>query len=154
MFGRPDAYYGSKECQKAGSLHLHMLLFIQSLHQHASVAELLTAVSKSTLLDFFQYKSNTDNETYVDPVKVETSQDSIDADWKTGQVDRTHLLLRAHPSVEMSPDRWSHLYTNMLQKTQQLVNHHIHPKDHEGTHQVLKGEHCTKMFCLSATSFC
>ena len=116
-----------------------MLLFLQSLHQHATVAELLKATDKSTLLDFFQYKANTDNETYVDTEKVESNQDSIEADWKTGQVDRTHLLLRAYSNVTMSPKRWSELYMNMLQKTQQLVNHHVHPKDHNGEHQILKG---------------
>ena len=65
------------------SHHLHMLLFLQSLHQHATVAELLKAADKSTLLDFFQYKANTDDETYVDTKKVENNQDSIEADWKT-----------------------------------------------------------------------
>jgi hypothetical protein len=152
LFGRPDAYYGSKECQKAGSLHLHMLLFLQSLHQHATVAELLKAADKSTLLDFFQYKANTDNETYVDTKKVENNQDSIEADWKTGQVDRTHLLLRAHSNVNMSPKRWSELYMNMLQKTQQLVNHHVHPKDHDGEHQILKGDN--QSMCATSSATC
>ena len=63
-----------------------MRLFLQSLHQHATIAELLKAADKSTLLDFFQYKANTENETYVDAKKVEQNQDSIEADWKAGQV--------------------------------------------------------------------
>ena len=80
LFGRPDAYYGSKGCQTAGSFHLRVRLFIQSLHQRANVTELLKAVNTSTLADFFQYKSNTDNEAYVDPEKVDSSQDAIETD--------------------------------------------------------------------------
>ena len=93
-----------------------MRLFLQSLHQHATIAELLKAADKSKLLDFFQYKANTENETYVDAKKVDQNQDSTEADWKAGQVGRTHLLLCAHSNVNMSPNRLSELYMNMLQK--------------------------------------
>ena len=42
---RVDAYYGSIECQKAGALHLHLLTWLQCLHQHtplSEIAEMLT----------------------------------------------------------------------------------------------------------------
>ena len=40
MFGRIDAYYGSKECQYTGALHLHMMIFVQCLHQHTPLQEI------------------------------------------------------------------------------------------------------------------
>ena len=142
LFGRADAYYGSKECQKAGSLHLHMLLFVQALHQHSSVAELLQSCDGNTLSSLYRYKANTDSEVYVDPTNVEKNQDLIEADWKTGQLNRTHLLLRATPDTNSTAELWSKFYRNIVQKTQQLVNHHMHPKDPvSGEHQVLTGKH-------------
>ena len=41
IFGRIDAMYGSIECQKSGSLHLHSQLFVQCYHQYTPLSELM-----------------------------------------------------------------------------------------------------------------
>ena len=67
--GRADAMFGAVECQKStGSLHYHLFLFIQRLHQFCTlkeIAELLAAklVEAQELKDFL---SNICCETYTD----------------------------------------------------------------------------------------
>ena len=58
LAGRADAMFGAVECQKSnGSLHHHFWLFVQRLHQFATlkeIAEMLTAklVQATELKDF------------------------------------------------------------------------------------------------------
>ena len=41
VLGRADAMFGAVECQKTtGALHYHFFLFVQRLHQHASMQEI------------------------------------------------------------------------------------------------------------------
>ena len=41
LAGRADAMFGAVECQKSnGSLHYHFFLFVQRLHQYATVLEI------------------------------------------------------------------------------------------------------------------
>ena len=42
VFGRVEVVFGSVENQKAGSLHLHAQLFVQCLHQHVPLYEVLS----------------------------------------------------------------------------------------------------------------
>ena len=44
IFGRADAFIGSIECQKAGSLHVHGHLFVQCLHQHCDVLQIFERI--------------------------------------------------------------------------------------------------------------
>ena len=44
IFGRVDAVYGSIECQKCGSLHLHVQVFVQRLHQHTPLRDILKMI--------------------------------------------------------------------------------------------------------------
>ena len=72
LAGRADAMFGAVECQKStGSLHYHFFLFVQRLHQYASmkeIAELLEKrlVSARELKDFL---SNISCESYSDVKK-------------------------------------------------------------------------------------
>jgi hypothetical protein len=34
-----NTYFGSKDCQKAGNLHLYLLMFLQNLHQHSTTVK-------------------------------------------------------------------------------------------------------------------
>ena len=45
LAGRADAMFGAVECQKTtGSLHYHFFLFVQRLHQFASMKEIAVAL--------------------------------------------------------------------------------------------------------------
>ena len=44
IFRRADAVYGSIECQKCGSLHLHAQVFIQCIHQHTPLREIMQLI--------------------------------------------------------------------------------------------------------------
>ena len=47
LAGRADAMYGAVECQKStGSLQYHFFLFVQRLHQYASMREIAELAEK------------------------------------------------------------------------------------------------------------
>ena len=49
--GRPDAMSGAVECQKStGSLHYHVFLFVQRLHQFASLKEIVELLTCKVVL--------------------------------------------------------------------------------------------------------
>ena len=105
-FGRADAYVGSKECQKAGNLHLHLLIFVQCLHQNSSMSQLLTAINQNDALlqQFFDYKDVVNCETYFDPTRFEESQDDIEQAWPFYE-DGAHLLVQVNVrSIDRSVD--------------------------------------------------
>ena len=59
-----SAYYGSIECQKCGSLHLHLLLFIACMHQHNCLREIADMLRENIKLlpKFYKYKAHVHNE--------------------------------------------------------------------------------------------
>ena len=42
VFGRVDAVFGAIENQEAGALHMYAQLFLQCLHQHTPLAEIVS----------------------------------------------------------------------------------------------------------------
>ena len=80
VFGRIDAGYTSFEAQKStGSLHAHSQLFVQCLHQHEPLSEVLKALStKPDLVDkYLKYKEHVCRQVFCD--------DETAASWKEGQ---------------------------------------------------------------------
>ncbi|MCV6602461.1 MAG: helitron helicase-like domain-containing protein, partial [Cohaesibacter sp.] len=41
IFGRIDSIYGAIECQKSGTLHVHIQAFVQCYHQFTPLIDLL-----------------------------------------------------------------------------------------------------------------
>ena len=140
VFGRMDAYYGAKEGQKAGNLHLHLLAFLQSLHQHSSVDELVSALrlNPSIVDDFFAFKNHCDNEQYSDPEKFAHQRDTLEKDWPLYET-HSHLLLQPEYDGTMQADRWRKTYFSLVQRTQQMLNHHVHPLQPDGERTMLPG---------------
>jgi hypothetical protein len=70
IFGRIDAGYTSFEAQKStGSLHAHSQLFVQCLHQHTPLAEILQIIrSRQSHLvqDYLVYKGRVCRQVYAD----------------------------------------------------------------------------------------
>ena len=57
IFGRMDAVFGSVECQKAGTLHLHLQGVVQCFHQFTPLSELV-AMGKEPLLEMLRRYSS------------------------------------------------------------------------------------------------
>ena len=72
LAGRADALFGAVECQKSsGCLHLHFFLFVQRLHQYATMKE-IAELLESNLVDIQELKqflSNICCESYTDREK-------------------------------------------------------------------------------------
>ena len=96
ILGRVDSIYGSIEAQKsAGSLHLHMQVFVQCLHQHTPLHTLLEKI-RSTLPhlfnDYAKYKDLVCRQIYEDPDMWKARQQETEADWKTQYEANTELI--------------------------------------------------------------
>ena len=80
--GRADAMFGAVECQKVtGSLHYHLFLFVQRLHQYCTlkeIAELLAAKLVETK-DLKNFLANICCETYTDIEKHRANVEYLEA---------------------------------------------------------------------------
>jgi len=74
ILGLVEAAYGSIENQKAGSLHVHWLLFLANMHQHLTLEEIaekvrtsIRADGKSSIFEEYKrFKRHVDYEMYDD----------------------------------------------------------------------------------------
>ena len=85
ILGRVDGIYGSIEAQKsAGSLHLHVQVFVQCLHQHTPLHILLEEF-RSTLPrlfnDYAKYKAHVCRQKYEDPDVWKARKDDTEIAW-------------------------------------------------------------------------
>ena len=79
--GRTDAIFGAKECQKSnGSLHLHMFVFIQRLHQYCNLAEIAQRLEQALVNaeDLKDYINNICCTTYPDPERFEAEKPKLE----------------------------------------------------------------------------
>ena len=64
-----DAFVGSSECQKAGSLHIHGHLFVQCLHQHGSMQDIFETTrqngGENIVQGYLKYKAHVCDESYA-----------------------------------------------------------------------------------------
>ena len=152
VYGRADAYYGSIECQKCGALHLHLLLFLQCMHQHLSLIEIAEKLKDriqgaNILNDFMTYKSHVDRETYDDAEAATQQRDKVENAWPLYE-DSAHALVQPAASEHMAlhllqhtdetlqecmqdGEIWKRGYYKCVQMSQQMWNHHIHLPNEE-----------------------
>ena len=80
--GRADALIGAVECQKTnGSLHFHFFLFVQRLHQFATLQEIAELLKASIVesADLKRFLANMCVAEYYDLEKFVSEQPSIEA---------------------------------------------------------------------------
>ena len=146
VFGRVDAVYGSLEHQKSGSLHIHMQVFVQCLHQHTPLVDVMAEVANSgdqLIEGYLAYKRHVCKETYADVDLAKQRQDEIEESWPEHA---ESLVVVSRPSYQtdeaMSREEWREEYTRDVQSLQELKQHHVHPKDAAtGERKLLT--HCT-----------
>jgi len=84
IFGRIDAMYGSIECQKSGSLHLHSQLFVQCYHQYTPLSELMRLNAKhriEILRRYSTYSAHVRRTVYNKPLDWQEEKDDVEAEW-------------------------------------------------------------------------
>ena len=142
MLGRVDSIYGSIEAQKsAGSLHLHMQVFVQCLHQHTPLHTLLEKI-RSTLPhlfnDYAKYKAHVCRQIYEDPDMWKARQQETEAAWKTQYEASTELIdtpeylkhnkakENSTASITKAAQKWLKSYLMHVQRRQEMRQNHVH----------------------------
>ena len=160
--GRVDGIYGSVETQKAaGSLHVHMQVFVQCLHQHTP----LHRHRMSELVkDYCTYKNHTCKQTYADLAGWEKRRDETEKAWPN-YVDCLDLIstpaslkvtsqksllfnvrwsqaVVEQKNLEQEATEWLHNYLFVnVQRRQELRQNHVHVwNEHKGMRMPLT--HC------------
>ena len=136
IFGRADAFIGSIESQKAGSLHVHGQLFIQCLHQHNSLQKVLDTIrQKSYLLvnDYLDYKSHVSDQTYADRSGWDESRrNETESNWPEYRNTSTLLSRKQFlTDVSLGGRTWLSLFQKRKQELQEMKQHHVHLPDPE-----------------------
>jgi hypothetical protein len=143
IFGRADAFIGSIECQKAGSLHIHGQLFIQSLHQHLPMRQVFARIRQEgkALVDaYLKYKAHVCKQTY-DSVETWTEEERnrVEAAWPT-YADTYDMLVRGAYTAHSEEDgdaKWFQKFRAHVQTVQRHRQHHVHLPDAQGVRQPL-----------------
>ena len=141
IFGRVDAIYGSIENQKAGVLHMHMQVFVQCLHQHTPLKEVMEKMAGSAepiLEGYLRYKSHVSATSYDDLPKWTLEREGIESQWPVN-ADDLHLVSRpAYMTSARAPgagpasaedsggEAWLRAYRRDAQEVQQRKQHHVH----------------------------
>ena len=163
--GRADAMVGAVEAQQAeGVLHLHLFLYLQTAHQHATLDE-IAKMFEAQLLNIDAIKafhSHVRCAELPDPEKMAQERDEIEQAWPAYAKDQSLSQIpgcfwtkardapAAHPwqgdASDSAMRAWSEdgddFRRDYDQRTQHVLsrmNHHIHPKDPStGNRHVLK----------------
>ena len=85
IFGRCDAGYTSIEAQKSrGSLHAHSQLFIECLHQHTPLIEVLRSLrsgGNDLVRRYLMYKEHVSRQVYADAATAQDRLPGIETAW-------------------------------------------------------------------------
>jgi len=148
IFGRVDAGYTSIEAQKStGSLHAHTQLFVQCLHQHTPLAEIMEILSdvrgSQVVTDYLNYKTHVCREIYSEKCPdVDARLGKIESEWPEYASDTVLTSCPAYLSAGACADRdrcvsreesqkegrkWRKDYVDTdVQRLQERRQHHVH----------------------------
>ena len=148
IFGRIDAIYGSIECQKSGSLHLHTQAFVQCYHQFTPLSELVTLSSErqlELLRRYSTYSAHVRRTIYNKPQDWEEEQQDVEADWPEYKGCALMVSRPAYQSADaasMTAEEWKLAFlTQDVEELQKRKQHHVHlPSGPNGERQPLN--HC------------
>ena len=100
IFGRVDAIFGSIENQKAGAFHIHTQVFVQCLHQHTPLYEILELVKErkvAIVQEYLAYADHVSKTSYDDLPAWHNNRQQREAAWPEYATDTTpHLETGIH----------------------------------------------------------
>ena len=146
IFGRIDAIYGSIECQKCGTLHLHLQAFLQCYHQFTPLSE-LQRLNKEPLLEMLRrysdYSGHVRRMVYCNHEAWEEEREAVEAAWPEY---RDCALMSSRPTYQLDtalePTAWRTAYLAAdVEELQKRKQHHVHlPTGPNGERRPL--HHC------------
>ncbi|CAJ1431386.1 unnamed protein product, partial [Effrenium voratum] len=131
VLGRVDAVFGSIECQKSGTLHAHLQVFVQCRHQRGSLAGLLDLGKPElqTLLQrYASYTAHVRRSVYCDPDGWERDRAAAEEEWPEY---KDCALMLSRPAYQASrrlrPEEWTQRYlAEDVEQLQRRKQHHVH----------------------------
>ncbi|CAJ1385553.1 unnamed protein product, partial [Effrenium voratum] len=131
VLGRVDAVFGSIECQKSGTLHAHLQVFVQCRHQRGSLAGLLDLGKPQlqTLLQrYASYTAHVRRSVYCDPDGWERDRAAVEEEWPEY---KDCALMLSRPAYQASrrlqPEEWTRQYlAEDVEQLQRRKQHHVH----------------------------
>ncbi|CAJ1414058.1 unnamed protein product, partial [Effrenium voratum] len=131
VLGRVDAVFGSIECQKSGTLHAHLQVFVQCRHQRGSLAGLLDLGKPElqTLLQrYASYTAHVRRSVYCDPDGWERDRAAVEEEWPEY---KDCALMLSRPAYQASrrlqPEEWTRQYlAEDVEQLQRRKQHHVH----------------------------
>ena len=146
VFGRVDAIYGSIECQKSGSLHVHNQIFIQCTHQFMTLSELQRSGPKAMLEQlrkYSDYSEHVSRKVYCDPEGWAARKRAVvEAEWpeyKTSALMLSRPAYQQDSTAEAGPWKSQYLAED-VEDLQQHKQHQVHLPDKNGLRMPLA--HC------------
>ena len=145
VFGRIDAIYGSIECQKCGTLHLHLQAFLQCYHQVTPLSQLIHVGEKwllEMLRRYSDYSGHVRRMIYSNPEAWEEERDAVEAAWPEY---KDCALMSSRPSYQcdsiLEPAAWKAIYlATDVEELQKRKQHHVHLPGPDGERRPLN--HC------------
>ena len=155
IFGRCDAIFGGVETQKSGALHLHLIAFLQRVHQHCTLMEIAQMIRKE-LLSVEALKQYTDwvcNQAYPDASRQAAEAEELERQWPAFRGDRrlgrppAFIWDDAGPclngvdtclaTLRAEGAKWLARYDDAAQYIMQHVQHHVHKRGPDGERRPL-----------------
>ena len=131
VLGRVDAVCGSIECQKSGTLHAHLQVFVKCRHQRGSLAGLLDLGKPElqTLLQrYASYTAHVRRSVYCDPDGWERDRAAAEEEWPEY---KDCALMLSRPAYQASRrlrlEEWTQQYlAEDVEQLQRRKQHHVH----------------------------
>lgn len=144
IVGRCDAIFGGVETQKSVALHLHLIKFLQRVHQHCTLMDIARMI-REELLSVEALKQHTDwvcNQAYPDALRQAAEAEELERQWPAFRGDRR---LRRPPAsiwddagpclngvgtclakLRAEGAEWKTRYDDAAPYIMQRVQHHVH----------------------------
>ena len=159
IFGRIDAAYAAVEAQKStGALHAHLQLFIQCLHQHTPLAEILKRLRErhdDTIDRYLKYNAHVSRTIYEEVGEALEKRLALkEQEWP--EFKRASAMISCPRYLRSVPDesqgatsqsekvdegkQWMKSFLPDVQNLQEYKQHHVHPMNSEtGERELVTG---------------
>ena len=153
ILGRVDAVFTSIEAQKStGSLHAHSQVFLQCLHQHTNIYQVLEKIREkpdAIVKEYLRYKAHVCRQVYTEDVdEVNTKLEEAESHWPEYKTNETLTSIPAYTfksdcdltdttsgkdgvaswkSIVAEGAAWLKSYLHIdVEELQRLKQHHVH----------------------------
>ena len=133
IFGRIDSVYGAIECQKSGTLHVHIQAFVQCYHQFTPLVDLLKLGNQrlvEMLRRYSSYSAHVRRMVYCNPHQWQEELEEVEAEWpeyKNCSLMVSRPAYQAAEAASCAAEEWKAIYLSKdVEELQKRKQHHVH----------------------------